>query len=76
MLRLILIVLGVGLAILGLFITSRPITISGRNQCSINAGCGVTNPVEVPSVGLGMIVFIFGLLSLIYGYRRQEGPET
>ena len=75
--KLVLVGIGIVIAILGLYITSRPITIGGgTNSCSVANGCMATGTVEVPSVGLGMLVFVAGLVTLIYGYRREGDQES
>lgn len=66
---------GVVLMVAGFYVTSIPIGVNRGNQCTVDMGCFTNGAVSVPSVGLGLLVVVVGLLVAVYGYRRGAGDE-
>ncbi len=62
--------LGIVLMGAGFYITSIPFDVNRGNQCTVDMGCFTNGPVSVPSLGLGLIVVVVGLVVAVWGYRR------
>ena len=68
--------LGIGLALViaGVFFSTQTIQINEGNQCTVDGGCrNVT--ASVPTVAIGALVIVAGLVVAVIGLRRTTEDQ-
>lgn len=69
--RAVLAAIGVVLAAFGLWLSTQTFQINEGNQCTVDGGC--RNVIaNVPSVAIGAVLIVIGILAVVVGLRKSE----
>ena len=69
--RVLLLGLGAVLIIAGVYVSTQTIQINEGNQCTVDGGC--RNVIaNVPTVAIGALLLIAGLVAIVLGFRRTS----